>query len=219
MTWDYLGGGAPAMSYEGDYYRFQSPPLNPWGGRGLERERIPIYLSAMRPLMLRLAGQKADGTLGYLQTPEFIAQQVGPNLLKGAEKAGRDPSSIDHAALVICCVSEDRAEALHRARIQVGMYVAYPISDVAVHFHGCEAEQAAIRMAMMEGGIEAIEDATDDKLVELFALVGNPDEVRKQAQRYDEALSHVVLHTPYVPPLSTEETEDAFRGIVAAFGD
>jgi hypothetical protein len=49
--------------------------------------------------------------------------------------------------------------------------------------------------------------------------VGNPDEVRKQAQRYDEALSHVVLHTPYVPPLSTEETEDAFRGIVAAFGD
>jgi alkanesulfonate monooxygenase SsuD/methylene tetrahydromethanopterin reductase-like flavin-dependent oxidoreductase (luciferase family) len=219
MTWDYLGGGAPPMSYAGEYYRFQSPPLNPWGGRELARGRIPIYLSAMRPLMLQLAGEKADGTVGYLQTPEFIEQRVRPNLVIGAERAGRDPASVDHAALVICCVSEDRAEALHRARIQVGMYVAYPISDVAVHFHGCQAEQAAIRMAMMEGGIAAIEGATDDKLVDLFALVGTPDEVRKQARRYEGALSHVVLHTPYVPPLTAEETEDAFRGIVAAFAD
>jgi 5,10-methylenetetrahydromethanopterin reductase len=219
MTWDYLGAGAPAMSYEGEHYRFQSPPLNPWGGRELARGRIPIYLSAMRPLMLQLAGEKADGTLGYLQTPEFIEQRVRPNLVKGAQRAGRDPASVDHAALVICCVSDDRAEALHRARIQVGMYAAYPISDVAINFHGCEAEQAAIRQAMMSGGIEAIEGATDDRLVERFALVGTPDEVREQLRRYEDALPHIVLHTPYVPPLRPEETEDAFRNIVETFGD
>lgn len=219
MSWDYLGGGAPPMSYAGEHYRFQSPPLNPWGGRELARERIPIYISAMRPLMLQLAGEKAEGTLGYLQTPEFAAEQVRPNLAKGAQRAGRDPASVDHAALVICCVSNDRAEALHRARIQVGMYAAYPISDVAIQFHGCEAEQHAVRVAMMQGGIEAIEGATADRLVELFAIVGTPDEARKQAARYAESISHVVLHTPYVPPLAPEETEDAFRNIVAAFCD
>jgi alkanesulfonate monooxygenase SsuD/methylene tetrahydromethanopterin reductase-like flavin-dependent oxidoreductase (luciferase family) len=219
LTWRYLGDGAPPLSYEGEHYRFRSPPLNPWGGRALARARIPIYLSAMRPRMLQLAGEIADGTLGYLQTPEYIEQAVRPNLIKGAQRAGRDPAEVDHAALVICSVSDDRAEALRRARIQVGMYVAYPISDVSVQFHGCEAEQAAIRQAMMAGGIAAIEGATADKLVGLYALAGTPDEVRKQARRYEGALQHIVLHTPYVPPLTADETEDAFRNIVATFGD
>jgi alkanesulfonate monooxygenase SsuD/methylene tetrahydromethanopterin reductase-like flavin-dependent oxidoreductase (luciferase family) len=207
------------MSYDGEYYRFASPPLNPWGGRELARERIPIYLSAMRPRMLQLAGEIADGTLGYLQTPESAAEQVQPNLAKGAARAGRDVAACEHAALVICSVSEDRAEAIHRARIQVGMYVAYPISDVSVQFHGVEAEQLAIRQAMMTGGIEAIEDATDDKLVELYAIAGTPDEARSQAARYAEAIPHTVLHTPYVPPLTVDETEDAFRNIVDTFSD
>ena len=218
MTWDYFSGGAPpGMAYAGKYYRFQAPPVNPWGPRKLARPRIPIYLSAMRPLMLQLAGAKADGTLGYLHTPEFSRDHVKPNLAKGARRAGRDPMSVDYACLIVCSVSRDRAEARHRARLQVGIYVAVAISDVVVNFHGCQADQAAIRTAIAEGGIGAIENATSDRLVRLFAIAGTPDEARQQATRYQESIPHLILHPPYAPPLSPDATEDAFRNIVSTF--
>ncbi|HTY53676.1 MAG TPA: LLM class flavin-dependent oxidoreductase [Candidatus Binataceae bacterium] len=220
MTWDYFSGGArPELSYAGKYYRFNAPPVNPWGPRQLARPRIPVYLSAMRPRMLQLAGEKADGTLGYLHTPEFARDHVKPNLAKGARRTGRDPMNVDYASLIVCSVAKDRAQAVHRARIQVGIYVAVSVSDVIVHFHGCQAEQAAIRAAIAQGGVEAIEAATSDKLVELFAIAGTPDEARKQAIRYRESIPHVILHPPYAPLIPADATEDSFRNIVATFGD
>ena len=220
MTWDYFSGGAGSgLSYAGKHYRFEAPPLNPWGPRQLARPRIPIYLSAMRPRMLQLAGAKGDGTLGYLHTPEFASDHVKPNLAKGARKAGRDPESVDYASLIVCSIAKDRAEAIHRARVQVGIYVAVSVSDVIVNFHGCQAEQAAIRDAIAKGGFEAVEGATPDELVELFSIAGTPDEARKKVQRYQESIPHVILHPPYAPLLSSEATEDAFRNIVSTFGN
>jgi hypothetical protein len=51
-------------------------------------------------------------------------------------------------------------------------------------------------------------------------LCGTPDECRRQIEPYRAALSNrtVQLHTPYVPPLSREETADACNAIVDAFG-
>jgi hypothetical protein len=34
-----------------------------------------------------------------------------------------------------------------------------------------------------------------------------------------EVIPHVVLHTPYVPRLTVEEAQGAFRNIVATFSD
>ena len=127
--------------------------------------------------------------------------------------------SVDYACLVVCSVARDRAEALYRARLQVGIYVAVAISDVVVNFHACQADQAAIRTAIAEGGIGAVGNATSDRLVNLFAIAGTPDEARQQATRYQEAIPHVILHPPYAPPLSPDATEDAFRNIVTTFAD
>ena len=56
----YLGTGT-ATPIEGKHYRCSPPPFNPWGDRTLARPRIPIYLAAMGPRMVRLCGEKADG--------------------------------------------------------------------------------------------------------------------------------------------------------------
>ena len=218
MTWDYFSG-EEEPSYAGKYYRFQPPPVNPWGPRELARPRIPVYLSAMRAPMLQLAGEKADGTLGYLHTPEFADDYVKLELANGARKAGRDLADVDYACLVVCSIARDRADAVHRARHQVGIYVAVAITDVLVNFHGCQADQAAIRAAIAKGGMRAVEDATSDRLVELFSSTGTPDEARTQMTRYEDSIPHVILHPPYAPPLSADATEDAFRNIVATFGD
>lgn len=216
LSWTYLHAGE-AEAYEGEHYRFTPPPLNPWGVRTVARPRIPIYLAAMRPQLLALTGQKADGWVGYLATPRFVEERVIPGIAVGAEKAGRDVADIDLACEVICSVSPDRDVAMRRARIHVGFYVAHPVSDVVVQLHGLEEEQGRIRQAFMTEGLAGLEK-TDDRLVEAFSISGTPEEARQKLDDY-EAIPHLVLHTPYVPPLTAEESEDAYRNIVSAFGD
>ena len=52
MAWQQLATQDPSLSYQGKYYSFTAPPFNPWGGRELVRDRIPIYLGAMGPQMM-----------------------------------------------------------------------------------------------------------------------------------------------------------------------
>jgi len=215
-VWDHHTTGEPA-AFEGEFYKLASPPVNPWGTRALTRPRIPVYLAAIRPLMLRLAGEIADGTLSFLCTPDYVTENVLPNVALGAEKAGRDPEDIDVVSLVLCSVSEDREEARRRARINVGCYAAYPVADEMVRHAGLEEDRNAVVAAYLEHGPEAFETATSDALVEAFSICGTPDEAREQLAAWEGVLSHIVLHTPYVPPIAGPDSEDAFRNTVAAF--
>jgi alkanesulfonate monooxygenase SsuD/methylene tetrahydromethanopterin reductase-like flavin-dependent oxidoreductase (luciferase family) len=216
LAWHHLHTGEP-VSFAGEHYRIQSPPLNPWGGRTTARDQIPLYLAAMRPKLMELCGRKADGWLGYLATPKFIDERVRPAIEAGAKAAGRDSSEIRIATEVICCVSPDRDVAYDRARKHVGFYVAHPVSDVVAELHGVEDQVAALRGAMMTKGLAAFEE-TPDELVELFSITGTPEEARQKAAEWEGVFDDFVLHTPYIPPLDAEESEDAYRNIVETFG-
>ena len=84
-----LSGGAPA----GD------PGTGEWAaaarmlGGSLD---VPIYVGAMSPRMLGLAGELADGVLALLYPPEHYPVAVA-QVRAGAERAGRDLASIGPA--------------------------------------------------------------------------------------------------------------------------
>jgi probable F420-dependent oxidoreductase len=212
--WQYMNT-FEAEPFEGEFFSITPPPFNPWGGRQLARPEIPVYLAGMRPKLLGLCGEVANGWIGYLATPRFVEEVVAPNVAEGARKAGRDPSEIDLAADVICSVSPDRDVAMRRAKIHVGFYMSHPVSDIVIELHGLQDEQAAVRQALMTEGLAGLEK-TDEKLVETFSISGTPEEARQRLGEYS-GLPHVVLHTPYVPPLDAEESEDSYRNIVDAF--
>jgi probable F420-dependent oxidoreductase len=213
--WKHLGDGEP-FSVEGKYHSAASPFFNPWGVRDMVRPQIPVYLSVVRPLMLRLAGEVADGWLGYLTTPKYLREVVHPNITRGAERAGRTLADIDLAALVLCSVSEDRDEALRRARINVGNYICFPGANPMVEFNGVEEVRNAVAEKLLAEGPTAF-DLIPEDVVKTFAICGTPDEGREQLAEFDGLLDHVVLHTPYVPPLEQADSEDCFRNTVAAF--
>jgi len=215
-VWDHFATGEPFL-HEGRFGWLASPPFNPWGVRTLVRPRIPIYLAALMPAMLRMAGETADGVLGYLNTPEFVAGHVRPNIAAGAIAAGRDPDDVEITSLILCSISDDRAEARRLARINVGNYVAFPISNTVIEFMGMEEDRDAVVRALMEGGPEALESATSDALLETFSICGTPDEAVEQFQAFDGLLPHIVLHTPYVPPIQGPESAAAFRSTVSTF--
>jgi probable F420-dependent oxidoreductase len=214
--WDHFETDEP-FEYRGKIYRASSPPVNPWGTRDLVRPRIPIYLAGLKEGMTRLAGEIADGVFGFLPTPSFITDHVMPNVAAGAAKARRDASDVEVTALVICSVSRDRDEALRRARINVGNYVAYPVASTVIEFMGLQEDRDHVLTRLLSEGPAALATAASDELVRTFAIAGTPDEAAEQLAAYDGVLPHIVLHTPYVPPIDRASSEDAFRSMVQAF--
>lgn len=214
LHWKHFSDGEP-FSFEGEFYKAASPAFNPWGVRQLVRPRIPIYLSVVRPRMLRLAGEIADGALGYLGTPRYFTDVYRPSIAEGAVAAGRAPSDVEITALVICSVSEDREEAMRRARIQVGNYICFPGADPMIQFENLAEERDKVLMKLLSDGVSAFDDIPEH-VVKTFAICGTPEEGREQLAAFEGALDHIVLHTPYVPPLAQADSEDAFRDTVTA---
>ncbi len=85
------------------------------------RRRVPIYVGALSPNMLRLTGEVADGGLPLLFPPEHIAS-VLPHIRAGAEATGRSLDALDIAACVWCAVGEDTAGAEEALREKIAYY-------------------------------------------------------------------------------------------------
>lgn len=214
-SWEFLGSGTNTP-FDGEHFRFRPPALNPWGERELVRPEIPIYLAAMGPQMLRLCGSHADGWIGYFLTPDMLESFVRPNLAVGAARAGRDESRIELCVEMVCSISADREVAMARARRQVGFYAVHPISDPIVTEYGMLDLVNDLRARFKAEGLAAFEH-TDDRLVDLLSITGTPEEARQKLADYRDHVDHIALHTPYVPPLTAEDSADAFANIVETF--
>lgn len=216
-SWEYMTTGEP-VTLKGELYTIDIPPGMPWGLRPMARPQIPIYVAALGPKMLSLCGEIADGVLGALYPLDYLKNVVHASVAAGAKKAGRNPSEIDIASETVCSVHPDRAEAFRRARIQCGMYAALPEVGPLVDAYGLEKDRLEVLDTIMTKGPHALVDVTSDALVDLLSITGTPDEARAKFAEYAEVLPHVLLHAPYAPPLSAEETEDGCRQIFTAFG-
>jgi alkanesulfonate monooxygenase SsuD/methylene tetrahydromethanopterin reductase-like flavin-dependent oxidoreductase (luciferase family) len=93
---------------------------------GFKVPPTPIYLAAMGPRMLSLAGELADGVTPNWSSAEQIVwmrQQVAD----AARRAGRDPAEIPFAQYIRVCVDEDENAARRAFAMQVlGYALARP---------------------------------------------------------------------------------------------
>jgi F420-dependent oxidoreductase-like protein len=70
----------------------------------------PMLLAALGPVMLRLAGERTDGTILWLADERAIADHVVPHLTKAAEGAGR-PAPRVVAGIPACLCANDEIDA------------------------------------------------------------------------------------------------------------
>jgi F420-dependent oxidoreductase-like protein len=70
----------------------------------------PVLLAALGPLMLRLAGERADGTILWMADERAVESHVVPHLTRGAEAAGR-PAPRIVAGIPVCICNEDEIDA------------------------------------------------------------------------------------------------------------
>ena len=99
-----LRGGPGPVDVENDLFRVHNPlditDLAP----------TPVLLAALGPVMLRLAGERADGTILWLADERAIATHVAPRITAAAEAAGR-PAPRIVAGVPVCLCRDDEVEA------------------------------------------------------------------------------------------------------------
>lgn len=67
---------------------------------------VPVYVSALGPRMLRLAGELADGVCLNWTTPEH-RQWCRDRIAEGADRVGRDPGEVAVMEYIRVCVDDD----------------------------------------------------------------------------------------------------------------
>lgn len=70
----------------------------------------PVLLAALGPVMLRLAGERTDGTILWMADERAVASHVVPHITRAAEAAGR-PAPRIVAGIPMCVCREEEVDA------------------------------------------------------------------------------------------------------------
>src|SRR4051794_14687987 len=70
----------------------------------------PVLLAALGPVMLKLAGERADGTILWMADERTIGEHVAPTITKAAAGAGRAAPRIV-AGVPLCLCGDDEVDA------------------------------------------------------------------------------------------------------------
>jgi F420-dependent oxidoreductase-like protein len=148
--------GPGTVDVENDVYRVHSPmdvadPI-----------AMPVLLAALAPMMLRIAGTHAAGTILWMADERAIAEHVVPRISAAATEAGRPaPRIVAGVPVALCAESE-----IDRARSYA--------SDVLGH-----AEASPNYVRLLEHG-----DADD---VSDVMAVGGEERIAERLRRFKEA--------------------------------
>ena len=74
-----------------------------------------VYVAALGPQMLRVAGRRTSGTITWMTGPKTLREHVGPTLRAAAADAGRADGSVAVAAALPVSVTDDVEKARSRA--------------------------------------------------------------------------------------------------------
>jgi alkanesulfonate monooxygenase SsuD/methylene tetrahydromethanopterin reductase-like flavin-dependent oxidoreductase (luciferase family) len=156
---------------------------------------VPIWVAALGPNAMRLAGEIADGVLLNWCPPERVAF-ARERIREGAERAGRDPASVRVGVYVRSVVGQGAAgdDGLRTAAQGYASYPAYRRQFEEVGL-GKEAERAAA------GDVP-------EALLDAVALRGDAAAASRRLEAYREAGADL----PVVYPVATLEPVSSILG-------
>ena len=121
---------------------------------------VPVIIAALAPMMLRIAGERADGTFTWMAGAKTVKSHVAPRINRAAESADRPPP-----------------------RICVGMPLAVTGDPQAAREQAAKTYERYGQLTnyrrMLD--LEGVEGPSE------VALIGNEDEVAEQLKAYAEA--------------------------------
>jgi 5,10-methylenetetrahydromethanopterin reductase len=152
---------------------------------------VPIWISALGPRAMRLAGEVADGVLLNWCPPERVAR-ARREIARGADATQRDPADVTVAVYVRACLGHDEEHALAVLAEAAEMYAAIP----------------AYRRQLEAEGIEPSPEA----MARVLCVWGDRDEALGRLAAWREAGADLVV----VYPVPAQEAVSSLVGTIMA---
>lgn len=198
--------------------------INAWE-RGIRpfQEHVPIYIAAVGPVALRLAGRYADGVLfNDLSSTTFLRWAVA--IVRGAAiEVGRDPDALEFYARGSLEVTGDPDASFERRKATVAMIHALPGMERLLESPNFDTERiiADVRAAMNTnailergggfgdlrrgGDLAAARRLIPDELMRELVLAGSIDDLRTRlGELAGIGITHVFL-APLAPDATAAE--------------
>lgn len=200
------------VNFDGEIFKVKGARLN-----FKPKRKIPIYLGAQGPEMLKLAGKISDGVLINASHPSDLNYAVS-GVKRGADEAGRKLGEIDVAAYTSFSVAESAEKAKGAAKPVVAFIVASsPL--VVLERHGIAPQDAArVRDAIASGKFGDAIASVNDVMLDAFCIYGAPaDCIQKIGEISKIGVTQLVVGSPIGPDPATS-IEIIRREIMPGFG-
>ena len=176
--------------------------------------RIPLYLAGSGPRMLAAAGRLGDGVMMYVGTAPTILRAGLDCVATGAAASGRGLDDLDVVLWTPTSISRDPIQARDHVRGRVASALRHPLPVQLP-----PDDQAAIKR--LRDSYDAFQHATadsrhrtlvPDRLVDLMALAGTPEEVREQVERVARVpgIDRIAI-LPQAPGQGFQQREEILR--------
>ena len=181
------------------------------------RERIPVWIAALRERMCELAGEVGDGLIGHpVWSIEWALGQAQKSLAVGAARVGRDPSTIHFQPWVMASIDRDPHVALNEARPSVAFYGGIALYHSFFAAHGFTAEARKLQEASNSMSAAQAASLVPDEMARTFVACGTPDQVRERIEPLWQRANSMMI----VPPswgLSPEQYAAKTAAIAETF--
>ena len=148
------------------------------------RPELPIYLAAVFPRMLEIAGEISQGILLTWCTPQH-ARVAAHHVAIGAERAGVKPSSVELATLLSVAAPGAGDGGMRRvAATYAGRFPRYRRLMAEAGF--ADAVEL-VRRAWREGNLPEAERLVPQELIDRMSLSSDPVARRERLAQYREA--------------------------------
>lgn len=190
-----LALGRKKVQYSGDFFTL---PLPDGPGKALQltvrpvREHIPIYLAAIGPKNLKLAGELADGWLAIFYDPTFAATQLA-QIAEGRAVVGRDMTDFDVVPTVPVVIGADVEECAASIRNYAALYIGGMGSREQNFYNalacrmGFEAEAEAVQQAFLNRDYQAAAAAVPFEFIDRTSLIGPEGRIKERMAQFAES--------------------------------
>ena len=189
--------GGP-LNHQGPYYQHSLLPAM-WSPGPIAHPHVPIYVSAVGPWMVRMAGEVADGIHVHpLHSTRYIDDILLPGVAEGATRAGRDAKSVHLAVPVFTIVGDTEEERAHwrsLARSQIAFYGTTKNYSFQFDINGFEGTSSRLNERLKAGDLAGMSALITDEMLELFAIEASWDDLSDRLiSRYAGLSSRLILY-------------------------
>lgn len=183
------------LDYEGEHYRFtlMTPEFSPPPSK---LPPIPVYIAAVRPRMMRLSGEVADGVrLHGFATRRYLQEVAMPEIEKGLAEAGRDRSSFEVCGGGFIATGKTEEDVVKRrewVRYRVAFYGSTRTYKPVMTLHGWDDLAAELHQMSITGKWKQMASRVPDDVLDAFCCAATYDRLPEAVAAHFGGISDTI---------------------------